>query len=134
MTQTNHQIVRDFFSAISRGETPDDLFTPDMTGWTASSGTSEKARFLGGIRLLASIFSEPFQYSVKSLTAEEDRVVAEVHGAGTLVSGEAYENDYAFVFRIRDGQIASIAEHTNVALVREKLYPLLAAAMAKAEG
>ncbi|MCJ8158553.1 nuclear transport factor 2 family protein [Sphingomonas sp. LaA6.9] len=132
MTQTNHQIVRDFFAAISRGETPDALFTPDMTGWTASSGTSEKARFLGGIRLLTTIFSGPYHYSIKSLTAEDDRVVAEVHGSGMLVSGEAYANDYAFIFRIRDGRIASVAEHSDVALVREKLHPLLAAAMAKA--
>src|SRR5665213_4393672 len=109
MTHINHRIVRDFFAAISRGETPDDLFTADMTGWTASSGTSPKARFLSGIRLLASIVSGPYAYTVQSLTAEEDRVAAEVHGAGTLISGEPYENDYVFVFRIRDGRIAAIA-------------------------
>ena len=131
--ESNHQIVRDFFAAISRGETPDVLFTEDMTGWTASSGTSEKARFLGGIRLLASIFDGPYGYTVRSLTAEEDRVAAEVHGAGTLINGEPYANDYVFLFRIRDGRIAAIAEHSNTVLVREKLHPLLAEVMAKAK-
>ena len=134
MTNVNHQLVRDFFAGLSRGELVDALLTPDMTMWTASSGASEKARFAMGIKLLASIFDGGVTYTVDTLTAEDDRVAAEVHADGTLVNGETYANQYVFMFRIKDGRIASVAEHTNVALVREKLGPLLAAAMAKARG
>ncbi|HTZ69283.1 MAG TPA: nuclear transport factor 2 family protein [Acetobacteraceae bacterium] len=131
MTQANHAIVHEFFAALSRGSLPSDLLAPDMTAWTALSGTSDLARFRAGIELLASLFAEPFRYTVDSLTAEEDRVAAEVRAAGTLIGGEHYGNRYVFMFRIREGKIASVAEHTNVVLVREKLAPLLAAAMAR---
>jgi ketosteroid isomerase-like protein len=129
MSQANHDIVHTFFAALSRGEVPNDLVAPDMTAWTALSGTSNLARFEAGIRMLASLFSEPFLYTVDSLTAEEDRVAAEVRAAGTLIGGEHYENRYVFMFRIRDGKIVAVAEHTNVVLVRDKLVPLLASAV-----
>jgi len=74
------------------------------------------------------LFPEGFAYSVDSLTAEDDRVAAEVRGRGKLQSGEDYHNTYVFVFRIRDGRIAAVAEHCNSIVVREKLLPLLQAA------
>ncbi|MGB8365325.1 MAG: ketosteroid isomerase [Rhizomicrobium sp.] len=108
-----------------------------MTGWTAS-GTSEKARFQGGMALLASIFSGPYDYTADSLTAEKGRVAAEVYASGTLINdehyenqGEHYENQHLFMFRIRDGLIASDAEHPDTVRVREKLVPLLLQIMGK---
>jgi hypothetical protein len=134
MTRSNHQLVRDFFTALSTGNLPDALLTPDMTAWTTTSGASDKARFQGGIKLLASIFSGSLRYSIDSLTAEEDRVAAEVQSRGTLVNGEDFHNTHVFMFRIRDGRVASVAEHMNALIVREQLAPLLQAAMAKAGG
>lgn len=134
MTQSNHQLVRDFFAALSTGNLPDELLTPDMTAWTTTSGASDKAHFQGGVKLLASIFSGSLRYSIDSLTAEEDRVAAEVQSRGTLVNGEDFHNTHVFMFRIRDGRIASVAEHMNAFIVREKLVPLLQAAMGRATG
>lgn len=134
MTQSNHQLVRDFFAALSMGNLPDELLTPDMTAWTTTSGTSDKARFQGGVKLLASIFAGTLRYSIDSLTAEEDRVAAEVQSRGTLVNGENFRNTHVFMFRIRDGRVASVAEHMNALIVREQLAPLLQAAMARAAG
>ena len=134
LSSRNHQIVRDFLAAMSGGAPLEDMVAPDLTAWTASSGAFEGSRFLGGVKLLRSIFSSPIVYHVRSLTAEEDRVGAEVDGTGTLITGEPYANRYMFLFRIADGKIASVAEHTDVGIVREKLGPLLAAAMAKTSG
>ena len=134
MTQSNHQLVRDFFAVLPTGNLPDELLTPDMTAWTTTSGASDKARFQGGVKLLASIFSGSLRYSIDSLTAEEDRVAAEVQSRGTLVNGEDFHNTHVFMFRIRDGRIASVAEHMNAFIVREKLVPLLQAAMGRATG
>jgi ketosteroid isomerase-like protein len=133
MSQTSHQLARRFFQALSNGEIPDALLTSDMTAWTTSSGTwSDKARFQYGIKLLASIFKGGVSYSIDSLTAEEDRVAAEVQSRGTLVNGEEYQSRYVFVLRIRDGKIASVAEHNDPRPVREKLAPLLQAALKNA--
>ena len=131
MTQVNHQVAREFFAALSRGDVPDALLTQDMTAWTTSSGKwSDKARFQFGIRLFASIFKNGISYTVDSLTAEEDRVAAEVRSTGTLTTGEAYSGRYVFILRIRDGRIASLCEHNDPGPVREKLGPLLQRALA----
>ena len=69
MTQTAHDLARRFFAALSAGNLPDELLTDDMAAWTTSSGaTSDKARYQGGVRLLASIFNGGIAYEVDSLT------------------------------------------------------------------
>lgn len=133
MTEANHRIVRDFFIALGRGELPDELLAPDMTVWTTTGGAVSKDRYQGGVRLLGMICQGGgLAYTIHALTAEEDRVAAEVRGSGTLVNGEPFENAYAFFFRIRDGRIASVAEHFDPGPVQERLAPLMRAATGKA--
>jgi uncharacterized protein len=127
----SHQLVHDFFAAVTAGELPDSLLTPDMTGWTTTQGTTDKAGYQRLIRLLAAMCSRPLAFTIDSITAEEDRAVAEVRSEGTLINGENYRNTYVFVFRVRDGRIASVAEHFNALIVREKLIPLLPAISAR---
>jgi ketosteroid isomerase-like protein len=133
MTAVNHGLVREFFAALSRGQLPDSLLTPDMTAWTTSSGAVEKLRYQAGVKLLASVASGGLAYTIDALTAEADRVAAEVKSHGTLIDGADFQNTYVFIFRIRDGLIASVAEHFNPIVVREKIVPLLQAAAAAAE-
>ena len=134
MTQSNHQLAREFFAALSNGDVPDSLLMPDMTMWSTSSPTwSNKARFQGGIKLLASIFNGGLHYTIDSLTSEDDRIAAEVQARGTLINGEAYQMRYVFILRVRDGRIASMAEHNDPVPVRERLGPLMQAAMARAK-
>jgi ketosteroid isomerase-like protein len=125
VNRSNHQLVRDFLNALSSGDLPDSLFTDDMTAWTTTSGVSAKAKYQGGVKLLQSLFQGGLSYSADSLTAEDDRVTAEVQGRGRLKNGVDYHNTYVFVFRIRDGRIASVAEHCNPMIVHEKIMPLL---------
>ena len=131
MTRSNKDIARAFFAALSAGLVPDDMLTEDMTAWTTTSGTMPRQRYQGGVTMLQSLFPAGLAYTVDSLTAEEDRVAAEVQSHGTLSSGEDFHNLYLFLLHIRDGRIASVAEHFNPTVVREKIVPLLQAAMAK---
>jgi ketosteroid isomerase-like protein len=128
MNRSNHQLVRNFIAALSTGELPDDLFTDDMTVWTLTSGTSEKTKYQHGVKKLQSLFQGGLTYEVKSLTAEDDRVAAEVQAHGTLVNGDDYHNNYVFIFRIRDARIARVSEYFNALVMREKLAPLMQAA------
>jgi ketosteroid isomerase-like protein len=84
MTDANHQIVRDFFSALASGNLPDTMLTADMTVWTTTSGAAPKEKYQGGVKLLRSLFD-----------------------------GQDFQNTYVFMFRIRDGRIAAVAEHFN---------------------
>lgn len=130
MTQQHHQLVRDFFLAIAKGEVPDTLVTPDMTFWSINSGTTDKARFCGAMKILSAIFSGSLVYNIESLTAEEDRVVAEINSHGTL-AGEPFNNAHIFLFRIRDGRIAAAKEFMNQFTVREKIAPAMQAMLAQ---
>jgi ketosteroid isomerase-like protein len=89
--------VRDFFAAIERGDLPDHLLTPDMSVWTVSSGAADKTRFQSAVKLLASIFDGTLVYTIDAVTAEEDRVAAEIRSHGTLIGGELCQNTHLFV-------------------------------------
>lgn len=134
MRQAVEQLVQDFLDAIGRGEPLDALITDDLEAWTVSSGETDKARFLGGCALLAGIFGGSLRYEVNALTVEDDRAAAEVTSRGTLPGGEAFRNDHVFVFRVRDGRVARVAEFMNQVIVNEKIVPLMQAAMDKARG
>jgi uncharacterized protein len=68
MIEANRQLVRDFFTALGRGELPDDMLTADMTAWTITSGPTEKVRFQGAVKMLGSIFGDSLVYDIDALT------------------------------------------------------------------
>jgi ketosteroid isomerase-like protein len=133
MSGPYQQLIQRFFTALSSGDIPDDLLTDDVTVWTTTSGflSPAKARYQGGVKLLQSLFPGGLTYRIVTLTAEENRVVAEVQAHGTLTSGAVYENSYVHIFRMRDMRIASLAEHFNPLIVQEKIAPLMSAAMSR---
>jgi uncharacterized protein len=132
-TATHHQIVREFLAALSKGELAEDMLTADFSGWTVLSGPVGKATYQRAFTVFARIFREGPTPTIHSLTAEEDRVVAEFRSNGTLLNGDTYQNDYLFLFRIRDGRIAYVGEYFNADIVREKIAPAMAAAMARSK-
>lgn len=129
--EANRQLARAYFTAVSNGDLPDSLLTHDMTAWLTTGGTIDKPTYQHLIKLLAAMCDGPLRFTIHSLTAEEDRVVAEAESRGKLVDGSEYSNTYVFVFRIRDGRFAAIAEHYNAVVVQEKLMPLMQAAQRK---
>ena len=132
--RTHKDLARAYFAAVTAGELPDELLTPDMTAWTTTQGTLDKATYQGLIRLLARMCARPLAFTIDALTEEGDRVVAEARSEGVLINGEPYGNTYVFVFRIRDGRIAWIAEHFNALIVQETLIPVMETLMAKDAG
>lgn len=126
MTDSNHRLAQAYFDAVTAGELPDSLLTPDMTAWGTTLGPVSKADYQGMIRVLARMCATPIQFTVNAITAEEDRMLAEATSTATLINGEPYSNTYVFSFRIRDGRIAWIAEHYNALLTQQKLLPLMA--------
>jgi ketosteroid isomerase-like protein len=129
--KSNHELAHRFFAAVTAGELPDALVTPDMKAWGTTQGSMDKATYQGMIRMFKRICARPIDFTIDSITAEDDRVVAEVHSDGELVNGEKYKNTYVFVFRIRDGRIASVAEHFNALIAQEKIVPLVQAVRQK---
>lgn len=126
MAHPHHAIARAYFAAVEGGELPDSLLTADFAAWTTGTGPLDKAAYQNAIRLLASMCATPIQFAVDAITAEDDRVVAEARSTARLIDGSDYANTYVFSLRIRDGRIAHIAEHMNLAIVQDRLVPLMA--------
>lgn len=125
----NHKLARAYIAAVTAGDLPDHLLTDDMTAWLTGQGTISKAKYQQAIHLLRAMLAEPIAFTIDAITAEEDRAVIEARSAGRLIDGNDYVQTYVFALRVRDGRIAHIAEHYNLAVAQEKLLPLMARLM-----
>lgn len=130
-----HALIRMFFTSMPSG-TAADLLTEDFTAWTTTSPTpAPRARYLGGIQMLQSLFPAGLHYTVDAVIAEADRAAAEVRSHGIFADGEAFSASYVFTFKLRDGRIAALAEHFDPRPVEEQIKPrMMAALRAQAAG
>lgn len=132
MTTENHKIVRRFIQAMSDGDIGDDLVTPDFKVWiVATPELVGKDAYVNGIALLPRVFPDRLAFTIHSLTAEDDRVIAEFSGLGTTVQGATYRNDYLYLFKIRDAKVYFLAEYLNLDTMRGTLIPAMAALTAE---
>jgi len=125
--EENRQLARDFIDALSRADTDWVLehYADDMMMWTAGSlafsGTHTKDEIRGLMDGILGAFPDGLQFSVKTLTAEEDRVAIEAESRGTHASGKPYHNEYHFLMRIRDGEIVELKEYFDTLHANEVL-------------
>jgi ketosteroid isomerase-like protein len=68
------------------------------------------AQFVGGIKL-----------TLKSVIADGDRVAAEATGEAMTTSGQPYNNEYCFVYRIANGKIVELTEYLDTDLAAKTL-------------
>lgn len=130
----NHRsIIERFMAGISVGKVDDDLLAEDMTFWSINSGESDRARFSGGIGLLAKAGNHAIRYQITSLISEGSRAVAEVSSSGTLINGEPIANTHVFIFEFVDGRIAKVKEFMNQFVVKEKIAPVMQSLMQQAQ-
>jgi hypothetical protein len=121
----HRKLVEQFMQGVTVGAVDDALLTDDMTFWSVNSGESDKARFAGGIALLARAGNHAIRYDIVSLTREDNRAVAEVASSGTLINGDEIANSHVFIFELRDGRIAKVKEYMNQFVVKEKIAPVM---------
>lgn len=128
MTHPNHKVAREFMEAFFAGKLTDDFLAPDMKVWTTLGPLAERETYVNTVNSIMALFQGDggsFDYTIDAITAEDDRAVLEVHAKAVFPDGVDYENTYVFVLRIRDGRVASIAEHFNPIPAVEKLFPRL---------
>ena len=131
-TQANKQVVRDFLSALGRGDVEGIAATLALeveavaTGTSFMSGTRDRETILSTAGTLGLITKNGIDFEILSMTAEEDRVAAESKGRSTLVNGTPYNNEYHMLFRLKDGKIFQIREYFCTKLTEEAFGPILA--------
>ena len=130
----NKALVKAFLEALGAGDAErlKTLITKDIsaiaTGTSVLSTTRHYDDVLGAAQMLKSATKQGIEFRVLNLTAEADRVAAEVEGYSTLVNGVPYNNQYHMLFFIRDGKICRMKEYCDTKLVDAALGPLTAAA------
>lgn len=131
MLETNKSVVRKFLDALSRGDLLQlkAVITEDIqaicTGSSLMSGTRGYAEVCGAAGMFGQLTKNGLELRVITLTAEADRVSAEVEGFAELVNGVAYNNQYHFLFFIRDGKIFRIKEYLDTLLMERALVPFM---------
>src|SRR3954454_1324243 len=75
----------------------------------------------GLLRPLMEQFPGGYRSEADFVLAEGGRVVVQARGHATTARGEAYDQTYLYIFRIRDGRITEVVEHCDTALVERVL-------------
>lgn len=127
-TRANKEIVTRFFEYLSAADADAllDLYTEDVEVWTAGdlplSGLHPRAELRGLIEGISGVFPEGWSFTIKTLTAEDDRVAAQAEGTGKHVSGRVYRQKYHFLFWLRDGKISRFDEYFDTKHAAEVLF------------
>lgn len=131
MSEHNKQLVLTFIDAMGRGDADaaapciaEDTFTL-AKGFGKFAGVRTRDTILATIGAFRELMPTGMAPTIVSVTADEERVVVEFEGHGTLVNGEDYSNQYCMVFIIRDGKIRQVNEYFCTILADEKLWPLV---------
>ncbi len=127
--ETNKQLIRDFFEAFSRGDFGSAFaHVSDSASWWVPgtlpfSGTKTKEQYLQVVNAIARGFPGGLRLTVTGLTAEGDKVAAEVESLGAHVNGKTYNNRYHFLFTVRDGTVQEVKEYMDTLHLHQLITP-----------
>ena len=126
-TERNKQVARAFFDALSRSDIPaivdayaEDGFVQTM-GNTLISGKYGKAQIKATAAAVLDAFPTGIRFTIKVMTAEDDRVAIEAESSGMHASGRLYANQYHFLMRVRDGKVLEFKEYMDTEMVTDVL-------------
>ncbi len=113
----NKAVVHKFFEYIAAGDVSalmglySDRFSVWVAGSLPFSGVHQRAAIPAMVAGLRRVFPEGLRYTVRSMTAEADRVSVEADVRGRHVSGARYHNQLHYLFVVRAGKIESFKEY-----------------------
>ena len=131
MNEHNKQVVLAFIDAMGRGDAAaaapciaEDTFTL-AKGFGQFAGVRTHDTILATIDAFRQLMPGGMEPTILSVTGEDNRVVVEFEGNGTLFNGETYNNQYCMVFMLRDGRIRQVNEYFCTLLADKVLWPLV---------
>lgn len=129
-TSDNKRIVLEFFARLTRGDAQAamSVVADEVAWWVPGtlpfSGTKNKAEYAVIVDRIRAGFPDGLIFEVRGLTAEADRVAAEVESLGRHAKGVIYNNRYHFLFVLEAGRIVAVKEYMDTL----HLHGLLASA------
>jgi ketosteroid isomerase-like protein len=127
----NKQLLRNVFEQLAAGNTramseamAEDFRWVFPGRWSWSGVWEPKRVVLDELLLpLMAQFEGGYRSEADLIVADGDRVVVQARGRATTRRGDAYDQTYCYVFRVRDGQLVEAVEHCDTALVERVLEP-----------
>ena len=126
--EANKQVVLRFFEHFSAGKTDAALafMAERATWWVAGmpekfvlAGTKTKAQFAELVGGIGAAMPKGLRVTPTGLTAEGDRVAVEAESYGETASGKIYNNQYHFLFEVREGKIHAVREYLDTMHAKE---------------
>lgn len=117
--EDNKKVVMGFFEAMNSGNAGAAMgaLADSATWWVAGnfalSGTKTKAQFAELAGGLASKIDGGMRLTPLGVTAEGDRVAVEAESHAKMKNGKTYQNQYHFLFQVRDGKIQAVKEYLD---------------------
>lgn len=131
MRQANKDIVREFLTALGRGDSAavDSLISEDCvavcTGTSIVSRTRNHDEIVRTAAYFKRTMKDGVRFDILTMTAEDDRVSVESEGFSELNNGVPYNNQYHFLFFLRDGKICKLKEYMDTKLADDVMRPIL---------
>lgn len=110
----NKEIALRYMKLVEQGRIDDALAlaADDARFWHPAMGETGKAEVRTALVQFAPLMKS-FRTTIRSVTAEDERVAIEAEVEMDLTNGKRYQNRYTFLFVIRDGQIRSSHEYVD---------------------
>ena len=123
-TAANKALMTKVFDGLAKGDPTHflPLFAEDIE-WRVmgSSAWSKHVKGLANVQhdLVGPLFARftgPYLNIPELIMADGDHVMVLAKGDAETVEGGRYDNDYCFVFRLRDGMIVEVREYMDTVL------------------
>lgn len=118
--ESNKEVVRQFLAKFGTGDA-DGLIhslTDDAVWWIGGkpgdlpqAGAKSKEAISAVLRGVGAKIPGGIAMHIRGMIGEDDKVAAEVEAHGEITNGRIYNNEYHFLFTIREGRIAGVREY-----------------------
>lgn len=117
--EDDKKLVLGFFESMNSGNGAAvmNALADSATWWVAGnfplSGTKTKAQFGDLVGQLGSKIDGALRLTPIACTAEGDRVAVEAESYARMKNGKTYQNQYHFLFVVRNGKIQQVKEYLD---------------------
>lgn len=123
-------LVDRYFEMVAKGDPEIGSLFADDACWVTPQSSPMGQRHEGKAAVLALMgggvglydAESPLEIERTALAASGDHVFVELTLSARTGQGEAYSNQYVFVFRFREGLIVEVHEHLDTLYAQRKLF------------
>ena len=125
-TEATRALVQRYYDVLPKGNKDAiaellsedcEWFPPATAPLEVVKGRDEVAKTFAG-DLVRAMFDlkQPFKLEVRSMIVDGDTAVVQQRLTATVKNGNAYDNQYCWIYTCRDGQIARMEEYADTLL------------------